>query len=93
MRISEKTIFTNNKLQPKNTLTAYLLLIFFGTLGVHRLYTNNYASAATLFVLSLISLALPFMWVVVSAWLVYDLFSTNDNVEAYNKSLHHAFKC
>lgn len=92
MIIQEKTMLNDKNTQPKSMLIAYLLLIFLGTLGLHRFYTNQIPSAITLLVLSVISLALPFMWVVVSVWLIYDLFSTNDNVNTYNKNLQSPLK-
>ena len=62
---------------PKHTLTAYLLLIFFGIIGVHKFYLNRPGIG----VLYIFTLGLLFVGV------IYDLFTLPKQVAARNAEL------
>lgn len=58
----------------KETLTAYLLLIFLGAFGAHRFYLNK-AGTGVLFMITFGGLGI---------WWIVDLFTLGEQVKKYN---------
>lgn len=66
--------------EAKSTGAAYLLWLFMGTMGVHRLYLGRTGTGATMLVLFVLSIALSFVGVgligllVLGIWAIIDAF-------------------
>ncbi|WP_121616633.1 TM2 domain-containing protein [Virgibacillus halodenitrificans] len=77
----------------KNMLLSYVLLIFLGTLGIHRFYLGKTGSAITQLVLTILGWMTAIFLVgflliaVVGIWLLIDLFLVPGMVESSNKEL------
>lgn len=79
---NEERMLVNSELQRKgkNMGLAYILLIFLGSLGIHRFYLGRKGSAITQLVLTIVGWltvailigAIPLL--VVGVWLIADLF-------------------
>lgn len=93
---NEERMLVNSEVsrKGKNMLLAYILLIFLGTLGIHRFYLGKTGSAITQLVLTLVGWATAVFVIgfvplfIVGAWVLVDLFlvpgivnSANDEVE------------
>lgn len=81
------------KTQKKSMLVAYLLVIFLGTLGLHRIYLGKSISGILQLLLTAIgSVTLLFLvgvipLLIVALWVFVDLFLTYFMVSKYNNNL------
>ncbi len=77
----------------KSTTIAYLLLIFFGTIGAHRFYLGRIGSAVAMLIIWAVSFVLSFVgfglfgYAVLGVWVLIDLFLTHGIVKDYNLQL------
>lgn len=77
----------------KNMLLAYILLIFLGTLGIHRFYIGKTGSAIAMLILTLVGwitaiLIVGFVFVGISAvWAFVDLFLVPKMIEEANSKM------
>ncbi|GIP62660.1 MULTISPECIES: TM2 domain-containing protein [Virgibacillus] len=79
---NEERMLVNSELnrKGKNMLLAYVLLIFLGSLGIHRFYLNRKGSAIAQLLLSVIGWITVFIIIgfiplaIVYIWLFVDLF-------------------
>jgi len=66
---------------------AWLLLVFLGFFGVHRLYLHKWASGLLLLVLGLLSATGMFFLIpIIALFYLYDLWTINGQVSEYNRS-------
>jgi TM2 domain-containing membrane protein YozV len=81
------------EVKKKSAAVAYLLLIFLGTLGIHRFYLGRKNSAITQLVLTVVGWITSFFFVgliflaAVWIWLVVDLFITAGIVREENERI------
>lgn len=89
---NEERLLVNSELERrgKNIVVAYLLLLFIGTLGIHRFYLGLTGSAITQLVLTIagwatviiligfLPLAVVWVWVIVDLFLIPGIIK-NDN--------------
>lgn len=93
---NEERMLVNSEIQTrgKNTLLAYILLLFLGTLGIHRFYLDRTATAVAQLVLTVVGwmtailvvgfffLAIVWVWMIVDLFLVPAIISEeNDKLE------------
>lgn len=77
----------------KNVFIAYLLLIFFGFLGVHRFYAGAITSGIVMFLLFALSLLLSFVligiigFIALAIWMLVDLFLLHGLITRHNDEL------
>ncbi|AUJ23463.1 MULTISPECIES: TM2 domain-containing protein [Virgibacillus] len=77
----------------KNMLLAYVLLIFLGTLGIHRFYLDKKGTAITQLILSVVGgltaiILIGFIpLIIVGIWLFIDLFLVPGMVEKENERI------
>lgn len=71
----------------KSTGIAYLLLFFFGTLGVHRYYLGKIGIGVLMTVCFIAGLFLLVPLIVPAVIALYDLFTLPSQVRAYNADL------
>ena len=92
---NEERMLVNSEIQRrgKSTLVAYLLLIFLGTLGIHRFYLGRTGTAVTQLVLTIIGWLTAIILIgfallaVVWVWVIVDLFLVPGIIEAENDKL------
>ncbi|WP_066195242.1 MULTISPECIES: TM2 domain-containing protein [Gracilibacillus] len=79
---TQDKLYVNSEVQKrgKNIAVAYLLLIFLGTLGIHRFYLGKTGSGITQLVLTVLGWITAFILIgflligVVGLWVIIDLF-------------------
>ena len=77
----------------KSTGIAYLLLILFGGLGVHRFYLGKSGSGVVMLLLTLLGIVLSFAGIgfvliaIVLLWMFFDLFLIPGMTREYNNKL------
>jgi TM2 domain-containing membrane protein YozV len=74
---------------PRDYSLAWLLLVFLGWFGVHRLYLNKWFSGLAMMVMALLAAALfwVFFWfipIIAMIWLI-DLWTLNGQVSEFNR--------
>lgn len=80
------------RLTRKRKLWAYLLLLIFGGLGIHKAYLHNYGEMGAYIGLFLLSFIVPPIFVVVVLYWIYDLVSIPSQVAEYNLELARIIK-
>ena len=85
-KLTNAELLTHKALS-KSKPVAYLLGAFLGVLGVHRFYCEEYVGASIYLALFAMSLAIPFMSIVLGVFLLVDLFATWGLVDNYNKDV------
>ena len=72
---------------PLDYSLAWLLLVFLGFFGVHRLYLHKWVSGIFLLVLGLLSASGMFFLIpIIAVFYLVDLWTLNGQVSAYNSS-------
>jgi TM2 domain-containing membrane protein YozV len=77
----------------KSAGVAYLLLILFGGLGVHRFYLGKSGSGVVMLLLTLLGIVLSFAGIgfvliaIVLLWMFFDLFLIPGMTREYNNKL------
>lgn len=92
---NEERMLVNSEVsrKGKNMLLAYILLIFLGTLGIHRFYLGKKGSAITQLVLTLVGWATTVILVgfgllaIVGIWVFVDLFLVPGMVNDANNKI------
>jgi len=92
---TEERLLVNSEVQKrgKNILLAYILLIFLGTLGIHRFYLGKTGSAVAQLVLTIVGwmtvvLIIGFIpLVVVGIWAIVDLFLVPGIIRQQNEEV------
>ncbi len=78
----------------KSMAVAYILLIFLGTLGIHRFYLGRVGTGITMLILGLVGYATSWMMIgfiplgIVGIWWIVDLFLTAGMVNQENAKIH-----
>lgn len=68
----------------KSYFIAYLLFMFFGSLGLHRFYVGKHLSGLCLLILTVLSYQQPWAFMVIFCWWIFDMFATYYIVKEYN---------
>ena len=92
---NDERLLVNSELERrgKNVMVAYLLLIFLGTIGVHRFYLGLKGTAITQLVLTLVGWATVLILVgfiplaIVGVWVFIDLFLLPGIIKSQNAEL------
>jgi len=72
---------------PLDYSLAWLLLVFLGFFGVHRLYLHKWVSGIFLLVLGLLSAGGMYFFIpIIAVFYLVDLWTLNGQVSAYNSS-------
>lgn len=77
----------------KNMLLAYILLIFLGTLGIHRFYIGKTGSAIAILILTMVGwitavFVVGFVFIAISGvWAFVDLFLVPKMIEETNSKM------
>lgn len=92
---NEEKIVVNSELQKvgKNKVLAYVLLIFLGGFGVHRIYLGKVGSGVTIALLNIIGWATVWFFIgyipllIANIWWFIDLFLTSNMVDEANADI------
>lgn len=92
---NEERMLVNSEIQVKgkSTLTSYLLLIFLGSLGIHRFYLGETITGAIQLTLNVLGwLTFLFFigflfWFVLGVWIFVDLFLIPGLIEKNNRKI------
>ena len=72
---------------PKSVKVCYLLCLFFGVLGLHKIYLGQTGKAGLYIVFLLLGCAGYLTWIVLGIFLLQDLMSIPLQVRVYNEEL------
>lgn len=92
---NEERMLVNSEVnrKGKSMLLGYILLIFLGSLGIHRFYLDKTGSAVAILILTILGwltavLLVGFIFLaIVGVWLLVDLFLIPGMVESQNSRL------
>lgn len=93
MQITDATMMMAFQVRKKDTVVAFLLWWFLGTLGGHRFYCNRPGSGAAMLVTTLLSIPLCYLCVgfigvfAVFIWWIVDAFSISAWVQQHNQEV------
>lgn len=92
MNINTSTLSEMDRLslyerKKKGKTAAYLLFLFLGGFGGHRLYLGRAWTGALYVVLTMVSFAIPAVAVLVAAWWIVDVFLIPGMVRRHNEGV------
>jgi len=88
---NEERILVNSEVEKngKSMVVAYLLAIFFGTLGIHRFYLGKKGSGLAMLLITVLTLGIGVL--VTGIWTIVDLFlipgMIKDNHDSIERSV------